>query len=243
MAWYKVDDRLPTSRKVIRIPRSQRAAAIGIWTLAGAWSAHDLTDGWIPAYMIEEWGGDEAHAEALISAGLWARADRDGDPGYQFVNWSEYQPTRVSVEARREREREKKRGQRRDPGGKFAGQDTVPHVSPGDNTGTPLLSPRESTVPVPSRPVPKEGGASRATRLPDTWHPTPEHESRARESGVDIGREVVKFRTHAEDKGRTSKSWNAAFTQWLIKAAEYAARDGRNTPPAPGGSVWTRGPV
>lgn len=68
--------------------------------------------------------------------------------------------------------------------------------------------------------------AKRATRLPASWSPTDEHQLRAREDGVDITREVMKFRTHAEDKGRTSKSWNAAFTQWLIKAAEYAQRDG-----------------
>jgi len=84
MAWFKVDDRLPTSRKLIRIPRSKRAAAVGLWTLAGAWSAHDLTDGFVPAYMIEEWGADEAHAAALVEAGMWERSERDGDDGYMF---------------------------------------------------------------------------------------------------------------------------------------------------------------
>src|SRR5690606_39594254 len=101
MAWFKVDDRLPTSRKLIRIPRSKRAAAVGLWTLAGAWSAHDLTDGFVPAYMIEEWGADEAHAAALVEAGMWERSERDGDDGYMFVNWSEYQPMRAEVEAKR----------------------------------------------------------------------------------------------------------------------------------------------
>ena len=156
MAWYKVDDRLPTSRKVLRIPRERRVAAIGVWTLAGAWSAHDLTDGFIPAYMIEEWGGCETDADALVEAGLWERAEDDGDAGFQFVNWGEYQPLKADVEAYREREREKKRRQRRDSNGKFAGQSTVPRVSPGDSGGTPLGLPTddggESAVPDPARP-------------------------------------------------------------------------------------------
>lgn len=76
------------------------------------------------------------------------------------------------------------------------------------------------------KPLDEEG--KRATRLPASWQPTADHRKRARETGVDLEREEVKFRTHAEDKGRTSKSWNAAFTQWLIKAAEFSARDGRS---------------
>ena len=122
MAWYKVDDRLPTSRKLMRIPRAQRKAAIGVWTLAGAWSMHEMTDGFVPAYAIEEWGGDDADAQALVRAGMWEEDERDGDHGWQFVNWDEYQPTKADVEERRARDRERKRNQPRDSGGKFAGR-------------------------------------------------------------------------------------------------------------------------
>lgn|SRR5690625_48638 len=69
----------------------------------------------------------------------------------------------------------------------------------------------------------------RATQLPASWEPTDEHRKRATEYGLNLDREAVKFRTHAQEKGRTAKNWNAAFTRWLINAAEYAQRDGRST--------------
>jgi hypothetical protein len=174
LSWFKVDDRLPTSRKMLRIPRSKRTAAIGLWTIAGAWSAHDLTDGFVPAFMIEEWGGTEADADELIRAGMWEADEHDGDPGYRFVNWDEYQPREVNVEAKREYERERKRQQRRDRNGKFAGRGDVPNLSHRDNAGTPAVNDRDSTVPVPSRPVPSHTNAQptvarEPSRFPDWW--------------------------------------------------------------------------
>ena len=93
---------------------------------------------------------------------------------------------------------------------------TTDEVVDGDGDGDGDVSGKRTA---PRTPTPK-----RATRLPDGWTPSPEHEQRAAESAIDIAREVIKFRAHAEDKGRVSKSWNAAFTQWLIKATEYAPR-------------------
>lgn len=67
--------------------------------------------------------------------------------------------------------------------------------------------------------------AARASSLPPDWTPTAEHHTRAHDDQLDIEREAVKFRAHAEEKGRTAKNWNAAFTRWLMQAAEYAKRD------------------
>ena len=49
--WFKVDDGLHASRKVIRIPRSIRLAAIGLWTISGSWSAHEELDGLVLALL------------------------------------------------------------------------------------------------------------------------------------------------------------------------------------------------
>lgn len=172
MAWYKVDDRLPTSRKLMRIPRAQRKAAIGVWTLAGAWSMHEMTDGFVPAYAIEEWGGDEDDAHALVCAGMWEDDERDGDPGWQFVNWDEYQPTKADVEAKRERDRERKRNQPRDKGGKFAGR-TVDAVDSARNDTESERTAADSTVPLPSPPLPitnAQPSVARApNRFPEWW--------------------------------------------------------------------------
>ena len=224
MSWFKVDDRLPTSRKLLRIPRNKRTAAIGLWTIAGAWSAHDLTDGFIPAYMIEEWGGTETDADELIRAGMWKPDERDGDTGYQFVNWDEYQPMKADVEAKREYERERKRQQRRDSNGKFAGQGDVPNLSHRDNTGTPTGQRRDSAVPVPARPVPPPSSApKRASKLPDSWAPTPEHQEQAAQAGINIALEADKMRDWALSKGETRKDWDATFRNWI-----------RNARPTPG---------
>ena len=168
MAWYKVDDRLPTSRKLMRIPRNNRPAAIGIWTLAGAWSMHEMTDGFVPAYAIEEWGGDESHAAALVHAGMWEEDERDGDPGYQFINWDEYQPTKADVEAKRERDRERKRNQPRDKGGKFAGR-TVDAVDSTRKVAESGRSAADSTVPLPSPPLPLANAHPSGSAFDDWW--------------------------------------------------------------------------
>lgn len=109
MPWFKVDDGLPSSRKVLGIPRRDRLAAIGLWTLGGAWSAKELQDGAVPSYMIVELGATRRVAEALVTAGLWSRTSS----GYAFVNWDEFQPTRADVVAAREKNAEKLRKWRR----------------------------------------------------------------------------------------------------------------------------------
>lgn len=71
----------------------------------------------------------------------------------------------------------------------------------------------------------------RASRLPEDWTPTDEHINRAKNARLDLQREVDKFRAHAEENDRRAKSWNGAFTRWLINAEDYARRDGtKNTP-------------
>jgi len=87
MPWFKVDDSFGDHPKVRRIPRRQRAAAIGLWTLAGSWAARYLTDGEIPDYMVEEFGGSRRDADALVKVGLWEKTE----DGYQFHDWTAWQ--------------------------------------------------------------------------------------------------------------------------------------------------------
>lgn len=106
IAWYKVDDGFHSSHKVLSIPRSVRLPAVGLWTLAGAWSADQELDGFIPGFMVTELGGTPRVVTALVKAGLWDEVDPDG---YQYRNWGEYQPTRAELEASRAKEAERKR--------------------------------------------------------------------------------------------------------------------------------------
>ena len=227
MAWFKVDDRLWSHPKFIAVGN----AAAGLWLRAGSYSAFYGSDGGVPMAALGLLGGRVRDAERLVEVGLWDRTD----DGYQFHDWREFQPTAAEVQAKRAARQEAGR-----LGGIRSGE--ARREASAEANGEALASPDASSngeantnpVPVPV-PDPKKKTSSssvgdaprRATRLPDTWTPTDDHRKRATETGIDIEREVIKFRTHAEDKGRTSKSWNAAFTQWLIKAAEYAQRDAR----------------
>lgn len=162
MSWFKVDDAFHSSKPVKKIPRKYRAAAVGLWILAGTWSAQEEEDGFVPEYMLEELCGTPALAAQLVRAGLWMAVNGDvlpsssaaptdvlpsssgsGEPGWQFKNWDKYQPTRDELEEKREKERIRKakyRMSQRDTNGTPTGQ-TEGHL-------------RESDPPDPTRPDP-----------------------------------------------------------------------------------------
>lgn len=96
VAWFKVDDNLFASRKIIAVPRRIRSEALGVWLLCGTWSAHERTDGYVPAHVMEEFGCTVEIYQALIEAGLWVP---DGDD-IRFHDWSDYQPTREQLESK-----------------------------------------------------------------------------------------------------------------------------------------------
>lgn len=98
MAWFKIDDKLITSQKVLRIPRSMRPTAIGVWTLCGTWSAHAMSDGFVPDHVLEEYGCTDEVRHELVCGGLWDEAEG----GILFHDWCDYQPTREELEAKRE---------------------------------------------------------------------------------------------------------------------------------------------
>jgi hypothetical protein len=105
MPWFNVDDGFANSKPVLRIPRRYRCPAIGLWTLAGSWSAKELTDGFIPDHAIEEFCSTEAMAALLVKAELWRKVVG----GWQFENWPKYQKTKEQVYAFRAAEAERKR--------------------------------------------------------------------------------------------------------------------------------------
>lgn len=144
MTWFKVDDKLAASRKVLSIPRARRAAAMGLWVLAGSWCSSALTDGRVPAYMVEELAGTEEAAHDLVAAGLW---ETDPD-GWVFHDWTQCNPSREQVENERAGARERMAKLR----------NRSPNVRANtDGTSELVRDPR----PVPSRPsVPTEHGAS-----------------------------------------------------------------------------------
>lgn len=104
MPWFKVDDQFHDHRKAARAG----AGAVGLWTLAGSWCADNLTDGFIPEYVVVRWDRQwKRLAQRLVDARLWEPGERDGEPGWFFHEWTERQPTRAEVEADRESARDR----------------------------------------------------------------------------------------------------------------------------------------
>ena len=101
MPWFKVDDKLHDHRKA----RKAGKAAMGMWVLAGSWSMDNLTDGFIPEDVALRWGS-RTDAERLVVAGLWSPEQHDGEPGWQFHDWSRFQPSAAVTAAVRAKEAE-----------------------------------------------------------------------------------------------------------------------------------------
>src|SRR5690606_27428588 len=102
MTWFKVDDSFYDHPKIFDAPD----CAVALWVRAGCWSARNLTDGFVPTNMPARLCDDTERAvRELIQRGLWKRAKG----GYQFHDWSDYQPTRASVEEQRAAARERMR--------------------------------------------------------------------------------------------------------------------------------------
>lgn len=98
-----------------------------------------------------------------------------------------------------------------------------PQEQPDDGT----LLPEPTRAPASARSRPR-------TRLPEGWEPTRTHRRAATADGLDIDREAATFRAHAEANDRRCASWDAAFTQWLLKARPPAHHQARHS----GGSAY-----
>ena len=102
MSWFKVDDKLHDHKK----PIAAGKAAMGVWVLAGSWSADNLTDGFVPVRVITRWG-TVADAKKLVAAGLWYADEVDGQKGWRFHDWGDFQPTRAQVMGERAKNAQK----------------------------------------------------------------------------------------------------------------------------------------
>ncbi len=154
MPWFKVDDGLPSHRKVLALPRGQRRlAAMGAWTLCGAWASKNLTEGRVPAAVVEEYAIPGRVVADLLDVGLWRRVDN----GYVMHDFLDYNPTAERVREEREaaaerqrRAREKARARRAE---EEASRDrhTVTHALVTRGVTDPVTVP--PTRPDPTRPV------------------------------------------------------------------------------------------
>lgn len=164
MTWFKVDDHLHSHRKAMRAGTE----AMGLWVLAGSWSAAEESDGWVPDYVLTRLVGvnGEALADLLATAGLWEHGEKDGEAGYQFRGWEDFQPTKAQLDEKREQARERMRAARAQ-GGRVRAN--------GAGTSQDV----RSTRPDPTRPVTNTTAAD-AAEFSSWWEGYP------RKTGKDV---------------------------------------------------------
>lgn len=112
-AYFSVSMSLGRDPRVVRALRDGGDVALTLWLLALGWAREELTDGHVPADMLEALhplrltpDALSAAAAALVSAGLW----READGGYQIAGFSDWNPSRAEIEEKRAKDRERKSG-------------------------------------------------------------------------------------------------------------------------------------
>lgn len=166
MSWFRVDDSFPAHPKLEALGSgAEHAYAVAMWTLMGADSSARGTDGAVSRARLGRvlpWPArvlDRASAD-LVRVGLWIATE----DGWQFHDWTHYQPTKEQREkeraATRERQRAWKEKRRVGNASGNAVTDAVSNtVSDGvDNTA-------------PSRPVPSRPNGGEAPPPPDPTEP------------------------------------------------------------------------
>ncbi|MEV1331154.1 hypothetical protein AB0J20_16430 [Micromonospora costi] len=233
MPWFKVDDGLHAHMKAVRAG----VPAMGLWVLAGSWSSNQLTDGWVPDYIVARLDPDyREHAATLVRAGLWVEDEYDGDKGWRFHQWEEHQPSSESVLAKREAARERMRRirEQRSAGSQdvranvrenFAGSAPNPDPTRPDPTRTSYGSSEGRPTASPSAP-PKP---RRGTRIPDDFTITPAMRAWARENapGIDLTLETANFVDHWTAKAgqdATKVDWTATWRTWMRKAEQWSGQ-------------------
>ncbi len=231
MTWFRVDDRLHDHRKA----RKAGTQAMGVWLMAGSWSAANLTDGFIPADILTRWG-TKRDADKLVKAGLWYVDVNDGEEGWRFHDWLHYQPDARTIRLRQEAESaagslgnhrrwHSKRGvvdpecEHCDPSGSTSGKGS------GTRSGSQSGQPIAPESPVPARPVLTKNSSADAS------------ESDFDEFWIRYPRKVA--------KGAAHKAWKTAAkkvddTHVIIDASRrFAARvQGSDEKFIPHASTW-----
>ncbi|GIF14810.1 hypothetical protein FHX34_103520 [Actinoplanes teichomyceticus] len=246
MTWFKVDDRIHSHKKAVRAG----VPAMGLWVLAGAWCADQLSDGFIPDYMAARIDRDyEENAARLVEAGLWFEAVKDGDKGWAFHQWAEHQPSAESVLDKRAEAKERMariRAQRKaersetvrantsrtesERSSEVRSTPTRPDPTRPDPTVLPTEEHPQKTS--SSSDAPPRKAPTRGTRIPGDFALTAEMVAWGRENAPKVnGRyETQKFIDYWGSKsGRdaTKTDWVKAWRNWMRKAQEDLDRSRR----------------
>lgn len=111
MAWGKLDDGFYDNPKIVRIAR-QSHGAVGIHARAISYCAKHLTDGHIPAEVVQGFAPLQRDREQMVEVLIAERAWYKSEDGYILHDYLDQNPSKEEVEAKRAEDRERKRKER-----------------------------------------------------------------------------------------------------------------------------------
>lgn len=98
MAWLKIDDQFYANRKAVQAFTTD-PSALGVWLMCATWSANQMTDGRIPAYLVRMWSVDQGAIDVLVDCGLWL--EDSAEDGWVMKDFLDYNPSRAELEEKR----------------------------------------------------------------------------------------------------------------------------------------------
>ena len=230
---FNVDLGFYDSAEVLSIPRKIRAAAVGVWTLCGAYAANKLSDGHVPEEKLRDLGCTPAIRAALCGTKpepLWVDDEHVG--GIRFTRWPKWQRTYAEVKAYREADAERKRkareAKRNSSTSDNAETSGRTSVGPSQPVRPDSRDPKTETETETETETSKESG-TRGSRLPEGWEPSLDlvAQMRSEHPHVDLRAEHAKFtdywRAIPGAKGRKA-DWPATWRNWIRRASENAPR-------------------
>ena len=217
MSWFKVDDGIHDHPKTEHLS----LAAVGLWTLAGAYCSRHLTDGAISANRVGKLGGDDDLVRELLDAGLWRVEGRS----YIFHDWHDYNPPRAEVEQKRaaatERQRKWRQSRTRDASGKYVTNDDEECRRVTDASTNALVT--ALVTPLPTRPDPTRPVTTKDLCAPTSRRTTDKH---THDPLFDEFWTVYPVR---KGKGAARKAWSKATkkvtAEHIIAAAQRFSTD------------------
>lgn len=222
--WFKVDDAILDHPKWQRLGRQAVINCLGLWTAAGAWSGRNGTDGFIPRSVITQYPNSLRSAARLVAVGLWSEATQDGLTGYQFHDWSQWQPMRADLERlRRSRAEAGSKGGR--ASGKTRGSKTEASASGlVEANRTPEPEPEPEPVDRPPTPPARSAPRSELDRFAEFYAAYPRRVGRrdaekawaaAMKRGVDADHAITAADRYADEcRGREAR-YIAHPATWL----------------------------
>jgi len=112
MAWLRIESNFPNHRKVLaagqQLGRGAVGRVIGVWTIGACYAVAHLTDGLVPAIVLEDTRYDR-HPREVIAAMVDQGLLHVVDGGYQLHDFNDYNPSADAVKEKRRNDLARKR--------------------------------------------------------------------------------------------------------------------------------------